>query len=141
MEENLNNGNNINTEDNQNRFKFKIIILVILISVIIIILIIFLSLLLTRENFDECEEGEEEKCSKCENNKCISCNPQYRLIDGICKATFSFRAIYKTEDYSENIFFIEPKFKDRIISMNIDGKVEVEPYLNYTFLSPGNHIV
>ena len=139
MEENL----NIKEDKKDNiekTIKFKIIILVILISVIIIILIILLCLFLTREN-DECEEGEEEKCSKCENNKCISCNPQYRLIDGICKASFSFRAIYKTEDYSENVFIIEPKFKDRIISMNIDGKVEVEPYLNYTFLSPGNHIV
>ena len=54
---------------------------------------------------------------------------------------FSFRAIYRTEDYAENVFFLNYDFKDTIIDVDIVGEGKVEPYSNYTFLFPGNHIV
>ena len=41
------------------------------------------------EIIKNCIEGDDDYCSKCENDICISCNYRYDLINGTCNPTFS----------------------------------------------------
>ena len=145
MEENFNNLENaelnkdgkielINKEE-ENKLNVKMykIIMITFFLVISIILIIFISSLLSitndnkinnneNENF-QCQEGDEDKCLKCKNNICIKCNPHYELLsNGKCKATFSYRATYETNNKNEEIELINIKFKDNILKLIIDEK-------------------
>ena len=150
MEENFNNIENIEINNEEEEltskkkiFKFIIIFLFSIIIVIIIFTFLYSFLTIDHDNNKDiyiCEEGKDDKCSKCENNKCISCNPNYDLIDGKCKATFSFRATYETTRDNENIDLIYINFENKIIKMKVDEKEE-KPSKNYTFQYSGNHTV
>ena len=87
-------------------------IIIVTISIIVIGGIILLLYFLLKkdnskeENKNKCEEGEEEKCYKCENNVCILCNPKYTLINGNCQSNFSLKAIYESVSDDEKVQLI-----------------------------------
>jgi surface protein len=87
-----------------------------------------------------CEEGEKEKCRKCNKNKSesIACNEGYKLINGKC-IYYSFKAIYNIT-YKSNFVLINDGYLKNIIYMIIDGK-QVEPCSKYTFQKIGIHKV
>ena len=149
MEEKLNDKEKIDeNNDKEEEYKIKTykFIMISLFTIIFLIIIISLYFFLSVGNKKReeqayfCEEGEEDKCLKCQNNKCLNCNIRYQLIDGKCKATFSVRAKYETKIDNENIDLIYIKFKDNIINMNIDEK-EIIPSKNFTFKLSGIHTV
>ena len=125
MEENSNNlKNRIISEDKESTPKKKLNILFIIIpviSIIVIGVIIFLILFLKKEEKKEekiiytCEEGEEDKCLKCENNICISCNPRYNLENGICIANYSLKAIYEPVYDNAKVKLIDISFPSKLV--------------------------
>ena len=57
-----------------------------------------------------CEEGEKDKCMKCDRikNECIACNEGYTLLNGKC-FPYSFKAIYNSTSlsHSTDLFFYQ----------------------------------
>ena len=91
-------------------------------------------------DIDTCETGENDKCLTCENNQCTSCNYKFKLINGTCVANFAIKAKYITNEFDENVDLISPMFLSNIINMEIDKK-KVEPCIDYTFKTKGDHTV
>ena len=91
-----------------------------------------------------CIEGDDDYCSKCENDKCVSCNYRYDLINGTCNPTFSFKVIYETTDFNESLQLINSAHKYRILALELDNeiinieKADLNDYV-FTFGNPGNH--
>ena len=85
-----------------------------------------------------CEIGE--KCSKCNEDKCINCNPGYILEKGECIINHSFKAVFQTEHLKENIILINKEFTKDIVELIIDSE-KVKPSYNYTFAKKGMHSV
>ena len=85
-----------------------------------------------------CEIGE--KCSKCNEDKCINCNPGYILEKGECIINHSFKAVFQTEYIKENIILINKEFTKDIVELIIDSE-KVKPSYNYTFAKKGMHSV
>ena len=120
MEEDFNNMENVDLdiEKKDDKLKSKIykITIIIFISLIIIGIIGFICyLLIKKKDKDKKSEIEEEN--------------------------YSFKAIYETENYTENIELIYFKYKNRILKMNIDNEEKENISSNYTFKLPGEHIV
>ena len=44
---------------------------------------------------ETCDKGENEKCLTCEGDHCGSCNIGYKLKEGKCVFTYSFKATYE----------------------------------------------
>ena len=149
MEEDFNNIENVELKNDEKKVnsnkKIFLFIIITISSVIVIIIIIFLYFLLKKDDENNnvsniCKEGKEENCLKCKKNECIKCNPYYELIDGKCKATFSFRATYETIQDNQNIDLIYTNFEKQIIKMIIDENEEI-PNKNFTFKKAGIHTV
>ena len=144
--ENNNLENKIIESDKGSQKKFNILFVIIpVIVVVIIVVVILLIVLLKKDNNQDnniymCEEGEEDKCLKCENNKCISCNYRYNLIDGICRSNYSIKAIYEPVNKDQKVRLIDDSYKYNIISLEIDNKTIIPDTL-YIFKEPGIHIV
>ena len=81
-----------------------------------------------------CEEGNEDKCLKCDNirNECIECNIGYKLENDKCILNYSFKAIYKQINKSERTNLININL---IKEMIIDGKEEKEPFSTYHYFN------
>ena len=146
MEENNNLENRI-IDENQSSKNLKInkwFIIIPVILIIAIVLIIVLSIALKKDKKEQikkiCEEGEEDKCLKCDKNICISCNPKYNLINGECHSNFSLKAIYESISDDENIQLIHKSFKDNIIDIEIDDEKAL-PCTEHIFHSPGIHTI
>lgn len=102
----------------------KYIVLIPIMPIIVTPLIFFLILFsLDKTIKKKCEIGEEDKCMKCENNICISCNPKYDLINGKCKESFSINATYQSTTDNETIYLINSDYKKHFIKMEIDEKI------------------
>ena len=149
MEEKLNNIENeneiLNTEkDEQLKRKLYNYIMISLFFIIgtLIFYYIFFLLSFSPDKSSKNENGQEDNCLEYDKNKnkCISCNPGYKLIDGKCRENYSFRALYETDRNDETIELIYFKFKDLIINLNIDGKDAIYSK-NYTFKNAGSHTV
>ena len=155
MDDNLN--ENIKVEDlteksNSNNKRFYIIISVPL-SIILIITIIFLIIYLREEDKEENSKQKDPErdntnkedlnnipnCLQYENHKCLICDKGYELLNGTCDPIFSFMAIYESLE-NENVNLINNKYKHNIIKMEIDEEI-INPTINYTFKSAGNHSV
>ena len=88
-----------------------------------------------------CEEGPEEKCLKCYNdkNECQSCNIGYNLVNGICKPDYFIKAVYQSRYQGESIDLVYSY--SCVEHMIIDG-VKVYPYSkSFWFDNVGEHIV
>ena len=102
---------------------------------------------------NNCEIGEGEKCLTCSDidNKCESCNPSYKLVDGKCvkeeqeqSEFLSFKAKIVSSKSRENVQIIgngKNKFIKRIY---VDGKINTT-FVNeegyYNFESAGEHMI
>ena len=149
MEENFNNIENFQIQEGETSAEKKPIKWHIIIPIVSTILIAIISIIIffllkddddkpNDDNSNKCEVGDEDKCYICNGNKCIRCNYRYVLINGNCKANFSFRATYETNNENKNIDLINTIYKDYIIEMEIDEE-KVNPTINYNFNSSGNH--
>ena len=87
-----------------------------------------------------CEEGENEKCLKCKENECRSCNIGYKLKKGKCILNHSIKAIFKTNHKKENIILINKNYINDIVELIIDDE-NVTPSYNHTFPTKGKHKV
>jgi len=81
-----------------------------------------------------CEEGDEEKCKKCDNirNECFECNIGYKLVNNKCILNYSFKAIYKQNTINEETILIK---KGSISELIIDGNKVKEPLSNYYYFN------
>ena len=147
MEEKLNDIENkiVDTEKDEELKKKLFNYIIISLFTIIGIIIFYYIFFLLSFSPDKSSNYENEKDDNCleydkDKNKCVSCNPGYKLIDGKCKENFSFKALYETEKNDETIELIYITFKDKIININIDGK-DVIPSKNYTLKYAGSHTV
>ena len=88
-----------------------------------------------------CEEGEKEKCMKCDLNKneCIACNEGYKLLNGKC-FSYSIKAIYNVTSGFYGTQLIKAEYLRYIKTMIIDGN-ETKPCDYYVFTKLGNHKV
>ena len=91
-----------------------------------------------------CIEGDDDYCSKCENDECVSCNYRYDLINGTCNPTFSFKVIYETTDFNESLQLINEATKFGILGLELDNEIiniDIADLNDYTFIfeNPGNH--
>ena len=91
-----------------------------------------------------CIEGDDDYCSRCENDICIACNYRYDLINGTCNPTFSFKVIYETTEFNESLELIQQALIYGIESLELDNEnidisyAELNDY-TFTFEYPGNH--
>ena len=96
------------------------------------------------EIIKNCIEGDDDYCSKCENDICISCNYRYDLINGTCNPTFSFKVIYETSEFNESLQLIREVIKYGVLSLELDNidiniaQADIKDY-TFTFENPGNH--
>ena len=93
-----------------------------------------------------CIEGDDDLCSRCENDKCVSCNYKYRFENGSCIPEFSFKIIYETIEFNETIEIVDENYKYNIKEIDLDKEVidmsEVERTgLKFILEEPGNHTV
>lgn len=91
-----------------------------------------------------CIEGDDDLCSRCEDDKCVSCNYKYAFVNGSCIPEFSFKVIYETTDFNESLQLINSAHKYRILALELDNeiinieKADLNDYV-FTFGNPGNH--
>ena len=145
INENNNLENKIIDSDKGIQKKFNILFIFLPVITIVIIGVIILLIVLPKKDNNQddtyvCEEGEEDKCLKCENNKCISCNYRYNLIDGVCRANYSIKAIYEPVNKEQKVRLIDNSYKYNIIGLEIDNKT-MTPDTLYIFKEPGIHFV
>ena len=90
------------------------------------------------------EIGEEEKCLTCDKdkdkNENISCNIEYKLVNGKCKVDYHVKVIYLTTFENQRITLIHSHYLYKISRMIIDGK-NVTPISTNNFLNIGYHTV
>ena len=93
---------------------------------------------------EKCEIGVGNKCLTCsqtEQNKCASCNPSYKLVNGHCELEnigntgeeieedepdydfISFRAKYISEDANRKIPIVNNTKRKYVKQMKVDGKL------------------
>ena len=98
-----------------------------------------------KECINDCEEGAEEKCSKCLKHKseCISCNLGYSLDGGICKIDYFIEAVYQTLENGDNIdlFYSFSSYSTFISYMIIDGEKITNIKSKHQFEEGGIHKV
>jgi len=99
---------------------------------------------------NNCEIGEGEKCLTCSDidNKCGSCNPSYKLVDGKCikeeeeNEFLSFNSKIVSSRPRENVQIIGNKKNKFIRKIYVDNKINTT-YVNeegyYNFESAGEH--
>ena len=91
-----------------------------------------------------CIEGDDDLCSRCENDKCVSCNYKYAFVNGSCIPEFSFKVIYETTKFNESIEIVNDFYKYNIKEIELDKEIidmsEAEG-TDFTFFleEPGNH--
>jgi len=86
-----------------------------------------------------CQIGKEDKCLTCDDNKCSSCNIGYKLIDGKCKANYTIKATYHTNEDKVYIYVINLYVYD-IDEMIVNGE-SVFPNNYLYFPLSGNHSI
>ena len=86
----------------------------------------------------ECKEGEEEKCSLCSGNKCIKCNPGFKMVNDSCELYYSFKAIYNTDIDNEQVQLFNNDFLKYCDEIIYEGQKLTISNL-YTFQKEGNH--
>lgn len=101
---------------------------------------------------NNCEIGEGEKCMTCSgiDDKCGSCNPSYKLVDGKCikeeeeNEFLSYKAKVVSSRPRENVQIIGIRKNKLIKKINIDGKINTT-FVNeegyYNFESAGEHTI
>ena len=89
-----------------------------------------------------CEIGSEEKCLTCDNDtlECKSCNVGYKLVNGLCKADFFIKAVYKTNAPGDNINVYSFMIHSKINKMIVDGE-EVSKTNYFQFPNEGIHTI
>jgi len=91
-----------------------------------------------------CNDGE--RCLNCdeEMKKCIKCNDGYKLENGICNLSYSFKAIYNVDSMKKSVTLINYNslYKDnnKIKEVIIDGNIQTEIKNAYELLY-GKHTV
>lgn len=93
-----------------------------------------------------CIEGEDDLCSTCENDECVSCNYRYDLINGSCIPTFSIKVIYETTKFNESIEIINSHYIHNVLEIEIDKEpINIDDarknYFNFIMEYPGNHTI
>lgn len=87
-----------------------------------------------------CIEGDDDYCSKCENDECVKCNYRYDLVNGTCNPTFSFKAIFETTKNNETLELIKTYYHTAIMSLELDNEyIVTKNNFIFTFEHPGNH--
>ena len=128
------------------KINIKIILTIVALIIIILGLILFIVLYVLKNNKDiSCDIGENDKCKTCEKDDyCGSCNEGYKLINGKCFLSYSFKAVYETSFKHHRITLFNDYNKAfKIKKMIIDDKsLNEEEYSNeYLFEEAGNHTV
>ena len=93
------------------------------------------------QKIENCEIGEGNKCLTCsqiEPNKCSSCNPSYKLVNGYCELEnieeqieeddpeydfISFKAKYISENDNQKIPIIYTPKRNYVKQMKVDNKL------------------
>ena len=91
-----------------------------------------------------CIEGDDDLCSRCENDKCVSCNYKYAIVNGSCIPEFSFKVIYETTEFNETIEIVHSVYIYNIKEIELDKEVidiseAQRTKFNFTLEEPGNH--
>ena len=91
-----------------------------------------------------CIEGDDDLCSRCENDKCVSCNYKYAFVNGSCIPEFSFKVIYETTEFNETIEIVHSVYIYNIKEIELDKEVidiseAQRTKFNFTLEEPGNH--
>ena len=121
------------------KIKWAIIIpiIAIVVAAVVIGIIIIIS---TNGDGDTCVKGDKEKCETCDGDKCRTCNYKYKLVDGKCKADFSFFSTYNVSSTTKSIKLFDKDYLENLVSMSIDTN-EADPAWNCTFNETGEHTV
>ena len=131
--------------------KYVIIVPTVAIIITIVIIIISFYYLINgdykkekKEIIKNCIEGDDDLCSHCENDKCVSCNYRYEFINGTCAPTFSFKVVYETTSFNESIKIINGQYRYKIKSLELDNEYvdkdqAFENEFNFIIENPGNH--
>ena len=87
---------------------------------------------------ETCNKGENEKCLTCEGDHCGSCNIGYKLKEGKCIFTYSFKATYElsTSNKLFKLFNYDEKRTFKIVNIQFKGKNYNSIKTNY-FPFPG----
>ena len=93
-----------------------------------------------------CIEGDDDLCSRCEDDKCVSCNYKYAFVNGSCIPEFSFKVIYETTEFNETIVIVDNMYKYNIKEIELDKEVidkseAEEADFKFILEEPGNHTV
>ena len=93
-----------------------------------------------------CIEGDDDLCSTCENDECVSCNYRYDLINGSCIPTFSIKVIYETTSFNESIEIINSIYIHHVLKLEIDKEIvniddARKNYFHFILEYPGNHSI
>ena len=91
-----------------------------------------------------CIEGDDDLCSRCEDDKCVSCNYKYAFVNGSCIPEFSFKVIYETTEFNETIEIVHSVYIYNIKEIELDKEVidiseAQRTKFNFTLEEPGNH--
>ena len=91
-----------------------------------------------------CIEGDDDLCSRCENDKCVSCNYKYANVNGSCIPEFSFKVIYETTEFNETIEIVPSMYIYNIKEIELDKEIidiseAQRTKFNFTLEEPGNH--
>ena len=99
---------------------------------VIVFLILYFTLIKDKKD-KKCEEGEGEKCAKCDNilNTCLQCNVGYELFDNSCNL-YSILATYNNNNSTENINIINPDSIKNIYFMKIND-INQNPTSQFSF--------
>ena len=73
---------------------------------------------------ETCDKGDNEKCLTCKGNLCGSCNIGYKLKEGKCAFTYSFKATYEATTLKKmvQLFNYDEKKTYKIINVQFNGK-------------------
>ena len=73
---------------------------------------------------ETCDKGENEKCLTCKGDLCGSCNIGYKLKEGKCVFTYSFKATYEATNLNKmvRLFKYDEKKTFKIINLQFNGK-------------------
>ena len=73
---------------------------------------------------EACDKGENGKCLTCEGDHCGSCNIGYKLKEGKCIFTYSFKATYEATNLNKMIklFNYDEKKTFKIVNIQFKGK-------------------
>ena len=73
---------------------------------------------------ETCDKGENEKCLTCQGDHCGSCNIGYKLKEGKCVFTYSFKATYEAVTLNKmvKLFNYDEKKTFKIINVQFNGR-------------------